>query len=259
MRPQSVYILHPQERYLPGIGSWLQEAEHLFLQDPAVLNSWRVVRLPHNNGNAFDVQRVVVRVRNALGPVLVVRPVHGRSVQLLRERLHGTCPVLVADDIFESTDLWATLMRARELFLAGEPMLPRNFVVALLLMRKLDNEVAWGGKDKGYEYFDNLANGRGVDIRHRGIMPLIVNYLYTADLLIKKSSRARQKYALNPERRSQIYRIMETHSFPPHLQALLLEDGELESARLLDVIDKPRVVLVIPPGHRGVPYQCAEP
>jgi hypothetical protein len=260
MRPQPVYIFYPRERYLPNVKSWLKEAEDQFLADPSIVKNWRVVLLEHNAGNAFNIQPVVVRIQNALGPALIVPPVHGRSVQLLREQLHGLCPVLVLEHISDSTDIWDGLLRATNLFAVGEPMLPRKFVVALLLMRKLDNEGAWAGKEKGYEYFDNLANGRGVDIKHRGIMPVIVNYLKTAGILIKKPSRSRQKYALNPNCKAEIYKIMASRCFPPELQGLLMEDTDLESARLLDLPEKPRVVLVLPAAHRGLlRVQAASP
>jgi hypothetical protein len=93
-------------------------------------------------------------------------------------------------------------------------MLPRKYVAAVLLVRKLYRWKYWGGtREKNFLWVDDLAKGRGVDVSLADIIPEVASDLCQEGILQPKygSAGARkkgQKYALNGERRCEIELIV---------------------------------------------------
>ena len=121
---------------------------------------------------------------------------------------------------------------------AGEPVLPIDLVVALLLMRKLDKEHRWTGNAKGYMWADDLPNGKGVDIQYKPRLGLVIKVLTEAEYLTFKISNGSKKYALNPVHREAIYEILRTRRFPRDVHNKLVRNGGSVSARELDLLNE---------------------
>jgi hypothetical protein len=241
MAPHRVHIRHPQERVLPGVADWLSQIRTALATEPA-WTDWEVVSEEYDQRSGFNVQSVADRVAHVPGPILLIEPVQSRARELLRERLRMTTPVL-SETVGCPEDLRARVERARELFLAFRPMLPRRFVAAVLIVRKLERGHYWGGKDKGYLWADDLAKGRGVDDSFADIVPDVANDLLLKGVLIRKPSGGKSKYALNPDRRSAVHRIARcraTQDFPADEEPLrrlrdsLVKDRAEADASLLD-------------------------
>ena len=141
----------------------------------------------------------------------------------------------------DSTDLFAEATAARQLHLAGEPVLPRKFAVAILLLRKLRRGKYWGGNhNKNYLWVDDLAKGRGVDEQFSDVVAEVANLMYLHGFLIAKYGGAGghskgQKYALNPDLRADIESACHEGNFAEiPLRRILLKDAAVVSARILD-------------------------
>jgi len=230
------YVLHPQERFLPGINAWTHDLRSLLAADSEWANC-RLIAIPHDDTNGFSANDLFSRIAGALGPVIIVEQVQTAPRENLRRLLRSRTIVSVADCIQGPEDLWQELETARKRFQSGEPFLPRKFVVAVLILRKLIHGDYWGGgaKYKAYAYVDNLAKGRGVDDQFSDVTSEVANDLINKGMLLKKPSNRRKKCALNPERRGEIIEAATSHTFRDEpLERLLLRDKQEVSARLLD-------------------------
>lgn len=135
-----------------------------------------------------------------------------------------------------SADVLNQLQHARSQHLAGEPMLPRKLVIALLLIAKLERHQMWGGKNKGYMWFSDLAKGRGVAEEFADQLPAVINDLFSRGLLIQKPSGGKKKHALCPQMRREIHEILRTRKFSDDVHRILSRDTRLASARHLDSV-----------------------
>jgi hypothetical protein len=134
----------------------------------------------------------------------------------------------------DSTDLWKAVEEARARHEAGEPLLARKFVLAVLLVRKLRNGHYWRGNAKGYLWYSDLAKGRGVDERFADIVQEVANDLFIHEILVKKISQGKSKYALNPDRKEEVHAIADTGTFHnKRLKHVLERDQRKESASYL--------------------------
>ena len=140
--------------------------------------------------------------------------------------------------ISDSTSLWDALEEARKRYESGEPHLSRGLVLSLLLINKLEKERMWGGNAKGYKWAGDMPSGRGMPEEYSGLVPNLINLLLSHNLLIKKVSQGKNKYALNPNFRPQIYDALRTRNLEgfPLLWRILERDSETLSSRLLDAI-----------------------
>lgn len=233
---QNVYLLHPQERYLPGITDWVSGVGKLIGAD-AKWDGWQIQAVSFDSQNGFSASDVTARVVASLGPVVVAGAVQASACQILRDRLQTRSVVVVADKIGCEADLLAALQDARQRFESGEPQLPRKFVVAVLVLRKMISCDYWGGgaKNKAFAWLDNIAKGRGVDDQFADIVPEVVNDLCLHDLLVKKISNGGKKYGLNHELRAEVHLAADSLVFANEaLRRLLMKDRRLVSARWLD-------------------------
>lgn len=174
-----------------------------------------------------------MRVLNKPGPVVLLEKVQRRALEDLRQRLR-TRAVILVPMVTEAEGLWETLEDARERFQSGEPFLPRKFIVAVLIVRKLRKGNYWGGKEKGYLWHDDLAKGRGLDERYADIAHVVANDLLQHGILIFKTSQGKKKYALNPAGKPEVHAIANDGTFRnERLEAILMKDKEEVSAYLL--------------------------
>jgi len=232
----TIYMCHPPERSVPGMREWIDDAvEYL-----RALPEWAdcPIRLLEYDGSAsLSVADLCSEVIGRLGPVVVFEPVQERLVVLLRERLSGRTTVIKAA-AYSPDAIVAELEGARRIHESGEPHVCRQYVVALLLMRKLDQERKWSGNSKGYMWMDDIRKGRGLDEQFADAVPPVLSILYQNGLLVQKVSRHSNKYALNPDRREEIYKILRQRRFESaQLSTALHRDRLVISVRHLDLLD----------------------
>jgi hypothetical protein len=231
----TVYLCHPLERYAPGITAVVNAA----IATVTALPEWAGISIRVNvyDGNAsLRVTDLCSQVLGTLGPVILLDPVQARVHDLLRERLDTRVSILRAE-AFSEAEVVAHLVRAKQIHESGEPHLCRHLVVALLLMRKLEQEHMWTGKAKGYMWYEDIPKGRGLDEGFSDAVPAVLSLLLQHGLLVQKRSRSASKYALNPDRREEIYRILRERRFPDALTNVLQRDRQLVSCRALDLLE----------------------
>lgn len=232
MQPERIYLLHPNATYLPDAAEWVQEVEVILAQE----DSWQGCRLvvtPYDEQNRFVAQLVAVQVHNKPGPVVLLENVQGKSLRELKSRLR-TRAIIMVQSVMDSASLWEVLEEARRRFDLGEPFLPRKFVVAVLIVRKLRKGNYWGGNAKGYLWYDDLAKGRGVDERYADIAQVVANDLLQHKILIYKVSQGKKKYALNPAIKPEIHAIADRCYFmSSRLEEILNKDSKEVSSNLL--------------------------
>jgi hypothetical protein len=233
MAAHRLYLLHPVEQYLPGAAEWVAEVRAILQEDPA-WNDWDFFIAPYDERNSFHVQPLFVRVLTKQGPVVLVESVQRKALEELRRRLR-TRAIVMTEFVGDSTDLLGVLVESRRRFDSGEPFLPRKFVLAVLIVRKLRKGNYWAGKEKGYLWHDDLAKGRGVDERYADIAHVVANDLLQHEILIFKTSQGKKKYALNPDRKPEVHAIANDGTFwNERLEEILMADTQEVSAYLLN-------------------------
>ncbi len=253
MRPKRVYLLHPGPQQNPAIAGWIAEVEEL-IRTTTDWDEWDLHCIQYNERNGFDVQPLFVRVLNKPGPVILFEGVQRRPLADIRAKL-GIHAVVLVRSPGDSTELWAIVDDARQRHINGEPLLPRKFVVAVLIVRKLRHRNYWGGNAKGYLWRYELAKGRGVDERFADIVDEVANDLLLHKILIQKTSQALKKYALNPERRTEIHAIADDGLFrDKHLERILLRDRRQESASYLHRPHSAQAFTILASGEK--PHRC---
>ncbi len=229
MADHRIYLLHPREMYLPGSAAWAIQVETILSQDPAWGN-WDFLATTYDERNGFPVQPLFVRVLNKPGPVVLVESVQRKPLEELRTRLRARS-VVMTEFVGDAADLLSAVLEARRRFDTGEPFLPRKFVVAVLIVRKLRKGNYWGGKEKGYLWYDDLAKGRGVDERYADIVHEVANDLCLHGILIFKKSQGKKKYALNPSVKPEVHAIANDGTFRyKRLEKILMADKQEVSA-----------------------------
>lgn len=176
------------------------------------------------------------RVLQDPGPVLLLRPVQENTIVEVRRRIGVRVPVDVCD-VTCVEELEAALDRLCGQFDAGEPAQALDLVVALLLMRKLDQEHMWTGNAKGYMWASDIPKGRGLKEEFAPRVPHVLNVLLQRGYLASKTSKGKTKYALNPDRRKDIYDVLRNRGFPEEVQRIWLRLTGLASVRELDLLD----------------------
>lgn len=234
MTDTPIYLGFPNSRLYPTMPDWVREVHEIIIAD-SDWDGWTLSELEYDMSSALRINDVSSAINARVGPCVLVKPVQGRVFRELRERLYGRTVVL-SDDVSDSTDILALIERARELHNAGEPMLPRKLVIALLLLAKLVKHQMWGGNNKGYMYTDDLPKGRGLPEQYSDQLPAVINDLGLRDLLINKPSRRRRKYAINPDRRREVFDALRDKRFQDDLHVRLSNDQRIVSARELDTI-----------------------
>lgn len=226
-----VYVGHPVSQYPGDCAEWVVACA----QAPADLGGAEIKAFPYERNSSLNANEFCSRVRKAPGPVLLLQNVQTKTVELIREKLGTLVPILVVS-VGAIEELRATLMRVCDLHAQGLPHAPLDVVVGLLMVRKLDQERMWGGNAKGFMWADNIPKGRGLDAKFEGRVPHVLNMLYQRGIIVLKTSQSQKKYALNQDRREEIYDILRARKFPADIQGVLSRCGELESVRSLDLL-----------------------
>jgi hypothetical protein len=94
--------------------------------------------------------------------------------------------------IGDFTELLELVEETRRRHQNDEPLLPRKFVVAVLICRKLRKGHYWAGNDKGYFWSYDLAKGRGVDDRFSDVVPEVASLLLQHGILVFKTSKGKK-------------------------------------------------------------------
>lgn len=235
-----LHLLRPQEALFPGINGWLQEAM-LAMGAVPKWDGCTVIRdITYDVRGAFNAQSCADKVAAQFGPVVLLESVQTPARLDLVRRI-GTRTVVLARHVHDQHSLLAAFDEAHDLFVAGEPRLQRFLVVALLLVKKLEREHMWGGKNKGYKWASDLPTGRRMNAKFSSVVPQVLGWLLSNDVLIKKVSQGSNKYALNPNRKPQIYQAIRLRSFESFLDLhrVLIRDTETASVRELDSLNDP--------------------
>ncbi len=229
---QPLYIGHPASQYDGGPRALVQ----LCAKDLDAHGGWPL--RPHEYAANFSLnaRNFCSMVLQSLGPVLLINPVKRETVEHIRLRLGARVPVIV-EDIASVEELREAIRRVCRQHEDGEPLMALDVVVALLMLRKLDLERMWAGNSKGYMWVSDIPKGRGLDEKYRGRVDNVLNILLMQGLLIFKISNSKRKYALNPERRTEIYEFLRNRKFSDDIQRVLLRYGTVESVRVLDLLD----------------------
>ena len=234
MSGSRIYLGYPNARHNPVMRGWVGEALQSIETDP-VWAGWTVVQREYDMSCSLPINDTAAAIRSAVGPCVLLQPVQRRVYAELRERLESVTVVLV-ERANSSADVRNQLQQARDRHLAGEPMMPRKLVIALLLIAKLERHQMWGGRNKGYMWASNLGKGRGIAEKFADQLPAVINDLFSGGLLIQKPSGGNKKYALSPQMRREIHEILRTRKFSDDVHGILTRDTRLASARHLDSI-----------------------
>ncbi|PPT93848.1 hypothetical protein XaraCFBP7407_16765 [Xanthomonas arboricola pv. arracaciae] len=92
------------------------------------------------------------RVLQSKGPVLLLQPIQANAYNAIHLRLGNKVPVLRVYPT-DRTELSQAINDAIDAHVSGEPMIPRDIAVALMLIHKLDANHMWAGNAK-----DGLIN-----------------------------------------------------------------------------------------------------
>jgi len=229
-----LYLGHPPHHYDDDLGDIAER----FVQKAPKDAGWAIRSCPYEDFNqSLNVQRFAALVFQNPGPILLMRPVQAKTVELIRGKLGGRLPIEVRD-IETAEALRDAVIAVEQKFDAGEPFISLDLIVALLLIRKLDKERMWGGNAKGYMWAEDIPNGRGLDEKYAGRVPHVLNILLQQELLISKKSGSSKKYALNPDTREAIYDALRSRILPGKAQGYLTRGDTEESIRALDLLDE---------------------
>jgi hypothetical protein len=226
------YVGHPASQYAGDAAALVE----LCLQEPGAHGGWTIRASAYERNSSLNAREFCSIVRQTPGPVLLIRPVQNKTVELVREKLGSFVPILVCDahTVEDLRALIADVCRRHE---SGEPHEAIDVVVSLLLMRKLDQEHMWTGNAKGYMWAGDIPKGRGLDDKYSGRVPHVLNALLQQGIVVSKTSNSKQKYALNPDKRELIYGYLRKRRLPDDLHRKLSRSNEIESVRTLDCLD----------------------
>jgi hypothetical protein len=162
-----------------------------------------------------------------------LKPIKATVLEGVRLRLAVKLPV-ACEMVACEESLCAAAGAVLGQFKSGEPMVPLDIAVAILILAKLEDGHMWGGNAKGYMWAADIPKGRGVDEKYKDRVPHVINILFQHDMLIKKPSQGKSKYALNPSMKLDIYETLRLRSFPEEIGRYLFRHQQLESVRVLD-------------------------
>ena len=229
--PRSIYIGHPASAYEGDPASLVRACG----AQPALHNDWVIRERPYDSKASLHVRDFCSMVLQSPGPVLLLEPVRRNVLEDIRSRIGSRVPV-VACSVSDLAGLRQKIIELGSLFDSGEPSLPLDCVVAILMMRKFDQEHMWSGNSKGYMWFDWIHRGRGLDEKFHPRVAHVLNVLLQHGIVVMKNSCSKKKYALNPARRSEIYGYLRSRRLPEEVEKILSRNGAVESARSLDVV-----------------------
>lgn len=204
-----IYLLHPQDRYLPGIVHWIHDLRALLNEDPEWAG-WKIIDSEHNVENGICVRDRVSQISSQLGPVLAIDPIKGSDYYNLRDRLQMRVAVARAV-VTCSEDIWTHLSKLRAYHEQGDPRLPAKYITAMHIIWKLSHEHMWGGNAKGYKWRDDIPKGRGMPEEAEPYVIEVLSDLLLAGLLASKRSKTGIKYCLNADKKASYTMLWTIH------------------------------------------------
>ncbi len=228
----TIYIGYPAEQYENSPAVLVE----LCRSHPEWYDGWQLRLKKYESDSSLNAMDFCSMVLQSPGPIVMLQRVQTRTVEEVRRRLGSRLPIVV-ESVAAIGELQAVICTAIEHYERGEPLLAVDVVVALLMIRKLDREHMWTGNSKGYMWVSDISKGRGLDLKYESRVSNVLNILYMHELVVYKTSNSKKKYALNPQRREEIYEILRTRRFPPDIEGPLLRNPGQESVRALDVLD----------------------
>lgn len=232
----TLHVGVPPDRHAPG----LVDCVRAFIEGEfsVVCTGWKTHIFNYDQTCSFNINDLCSAVVSAPGPVLLLHPVKNADHLNFRARLGGRQNI-VMKEAFDTEAIRAAVAEVKQAHDNGDPHISRDQVVALLIMRKLDQERMWMGHNKkGCMWADDIPNGRGVDEKFKSRVAPVLNILLQAGLLDTKRSKGKNKYALHPDRRELIMGILETRQFPKELEDTFARCRETVSCRELDLLDE---------------------
>jgi hypothetical protein len=231
-----LFVVCPDERYAPDIKEWVEDACALVYAEDQ-FSEWTHKIITADLHNSFKFLDVYSQIAEVMGPVILLGSLKTGPIAGLMSKLKLGCVVRHYEQINNATDIYAAVVETLTLHESGEPFIPLNLAVALLMLRKLIDNDRWGGDAsyKAYMWADDLGRGRGIPEDFRGNVPGIANTLALKGLLKTKRSQGKTKYALNPDARKQIYDLLNDQKIHDEgLERFLLDARRTVSTRLLD-------------------------
>ncbi|MGE8547641.1 MAG: hypothetical protein ACN6OC_09420 [Alcaligenes sp.] len=226
-----IYITHPADQYenSPAV------LANLCQDHPKWSGEWQFRLRPYEKNASLVAKDFCSIVLQSPGPIVMLQPVQAKTLEEVRRRIGSRLPIVV-DHVATAEALEVAIDTAIQHFLNGEPLLALDVAVALLLMRKLDQERMWTGNAKGYMWASDIPKGRGLDVKYESRIPNVLNILLMNELVVYKISKSKKKYALNPQRREDIYEILKSRKLPRDVEGPLLRHPDRESVRVLDIL-----------------------
>lgn len=224
-----IYITHPAGQYENSPAALV----NLCRDDPRWSGDWQFRLFPYGANASLVAKDFCSTVLQSLGPIVMIQPVQAKTLEEVRRRIGNRLPIKIVS-VGTVEELGTAIYTVIRSFLSGEPSLPLDIAVALLLIKKLDQEHMWGGNAKGYMWVSDIPNGRGLDVKYKSRIPNVLSILLNNNFLICKISNSKKKYALNPQCRKDIYDILKSRKFPGGAERPLLRQPESESMRVLD-------------------------
>lgn len=225
------YIGHPPDQYNGSPA----ESVRLCAQNPALHGGWPIKAKEYSSDASFNARDFCSMVLQSIGPVILIQSVKQSIIEEVRVRVGARVPVLV-ERIDNVADLRSVLVRAQAQFQSGEPLVALDVIVGLLMIRKLEQERMWTGNSKGYMWVSDIPKGRGLDAKYAPRVAHVLNILFQHELIVFKTSNGKKKYALNPDRRKEIYEILRDRKLPSEVNRLLLRHPATETVRALDAL-----------------------
>lgn len=193
----------------------------------------KIKHVIYDNACSLSILDFCSMVGQKPGPVILLQPIQSKVLEGIRLRLAANVPV-AAETIACDDGLKAAASSVIQQFESGQPMTGMDLIVGVLIMAKLDDGHMWAGNAKGYMWASDIPKGRGIDEKYRDRVPHVLNILLQHEVLVKKPSQGKSKYALNPGKKPEIYEMLRGRKFPTEIEKYLLRHHQLESVRVLD-------------------------
>lgn len=230
-----LHICCPGGQAFPGLLAVVQEfiADH---SQTVLGDDWTVSTTLYDDRGHLDARAYTGAVASRPGPTLFLRPVQSNALADITFRLQER-HLAVPADVYDLPTLIVAIIDLRAHYDLGEPLVPFQRAVALMVVAKLYNEHMWGGKNKGYMWEEWIPKGRGIDEQYHPHVRNALFILRQHDMLISKVSNGKQKFALNPNRRNEIGDILRHRRFSQALERVFARGGATLPARELSFLD----------------------
>jgi len=162
-----LHLGSPGPRDYSFLKSWIQGA----WDDVLVLfPDWKLRSFNYDQQFRFVASDQISAVLGLPGPILLIKPVKKKDLTTLTARIKNRFPMQTIDVVCKN-QLTEEIKKFLTQFENGEPLLPRNYVIGILIVNKLVKYNMWGGKNKGYLWSHDIANGRGVPNEFKDTAP----------------------------------------------------------------------------------------